>query len=392
MTSYVINYSGGTIDIPMGQADTSNTSLTLIGRNWTSSNPAAGYGQTLNQNFVSLLENFAAPTQPANPLAGQFWYDTSTTIVKVNTGTPVSPVWADMYSSSGGLDRIANGTSSVSIPTVNGNINFTVGATSDVIVFTDSGANINGNLTVTGNSTLGANANVKITGGTTGQALVTDGAGNLSWTTVGSTSSLANGTTGISIPVADGDILFTVGGIANAFVITPAGASFGNIDATDITVLNVSTGANTTPGVFTGQWTLSTGSTLNATYADLAEYYTIDRAAGPATVVEFGGNTEVTVCQTDMSRRVAGVVSTNPAFTMNADGGKVGEIREAVALQGRVPCRVIGRVAKGDLMVSAGNGCARSEDDPVLGSVIGKALEAKVTEAEGIIEIVVGRT
>jgi hypothetical protein len=76
---------------------------------------------------------------------------------------------------------------------------------------------------------------------------------------------------------------------------------------------------------------------------------------------------------------------------MNDDLTAVGKLREAVALQGRVPCRVVGVCHKGDMMVSAGNGQARSEHSPLMGSVIGKALEDKLTPEPGIIEVVVGR-
>jgi hypothetical protein len=62
----------------------------------------------------------------------------------------------------------------------------------------------------------------------------------------------------------------------------------------------------------------------------------------------------------------------------------------AVALTGRVPCRVVGPVSKGDIMVSAGNGQARAEADPKVGTVIGKALE-NFDGDQGVIEVVVGR-
>jgi hypothetical protein len=61
-----------------------------------------------------------------------------------------------------------------------------------------------------------------------------------------------------------------------------------------------------------------------------------------------------------------------------------------VALQGRVPCRVVGQVRKGDLMVSAGNGAAMANNNAAVGTVIGKAL-ANFDGVEGIIEVVVGR-
>jgi hypothetical protein len=61
-----------------------------------------------------------------------------------------------------------------------------------------------------------------------------------------------------------------------------------------------------------------------------------------------------------------------------------------LALLGRVPCRVQGDIVKGDMLVSAGNGRARAEADPKMGTVIGKALE-NFSGAEGVIEVVVGR-
>lgn len=127
------------------------------------------------------------------------------------------------------------------------------------------------------------------------------------------------------------------------------------------------------------------GEATSAQYADLAEIYEADGEIAPGTVVCFGGEKEVTTCMHDMDRKVAGVVSTNPAYLMNSAANGV-----AVALQGRVPCKVSGSVKKGDMMVSDGNGGARAEENPVLGSVIGKALSD--SEGDNVIEIVVGRT
>jgi hypothetical protein len=124
-----------------------------------------------------------------------------------------------------------------------------------------------------------------------------------------------------------------------------------------------------------------------ARWADLAEKYLADRAYEPGTVLEFGGEKEVTVAE-DSTRRVAGIVSTDPAFIMNND--LKGETVIKLALQGRVPCKVRGKIRKGDMLVSGGNGYARPSSDPVIGTVIGKALE-NFDGGEGIIEVVVGR-
>jgi hypothetical protein len=125
----------------------------------------------------------------------------------------------------------------------------------------------------------------------------------------------------------------------------------------------------------------------SAKYADLAENYVSDAAYPPGTVVEFGGDFEVKA-GTENTTRVAGVVSTDPAYLMNSHC--TGNAVVAVALMGRVPCRVTGSVRKGDMMVSAGRGLAKSSANPAMGSVIGKAL-GNFDGAEGIIEIVVGR-
>jgi hypothetical protein len=62
-----------------------------------------------------------------------------------------------------------------------------------------------------------------------------------------------------------------------------------------------------------------------------------------------------------------------------------------IALQGRVPCRVKGKVRKGDMMISAGNGYAKAAtSEPKMGTVIGKAL-ANFDGEEGVIEVVIGR-
>jgi hypothetical protein len=124
-----------------------------------------------------------------------------------------------------------------------------------------------------------------------------------------------------------------------------------------------------------------------AQYADLAECYLADAAYAPGTVLEFGGEFEVTVAQ-DETQRIAGVVSTNPAYIMNH--GLTGENVVQVALMGRVPVRVRGIVHKGDFMVSGGGGYARPTAYPKFGTVIGKALE-DFNGVEGVIEVVVGR-
>ena len=125
-----------------------------------------------------------------------------------------------------------------------------------------------------------------------------------------------------------------------------------------------------------------------AQYADLAENYSADAEYEPGTVVEFGGASEVTISNEPGSTRIAGVVSTQPAYLMNSH--MEAEHVAAVALMGRVPVKVIGPVRKGDMMVSDGAGRAKSATRPEMGSVIGKALE-NFDGAYGMIEVVIGK-
>jgi hypothetical protein len=129
------------------------------------------------------------------------------------------------------------------------------------------------------------------------------------------------------------------------------------------------------------------GTATAAQYADLAENYLADADYNSGTVLEFGGKFEITLAE-DETCRVAGIVSSNPAHLMNS--GLQGDHVVALALQGRVPCKVRGKIRKGDMLVSGGNGYARPTHDPKIGTIVGKALE-DFDGSDGVIEVVVGR-
>ena len=132
------------------------------------------------------------------------------------------------------------------------------------------------------------------------------------------------------------------------------------------------------------------GTAAEAEFADLAENYLGDNTYEPGTVLIFGGQNEVTISDQYMSTRIAGVVSTNPAYLMNS--AMAGDFKVPVALQGRVPCKVMGTIRKGDMLVASDvPGVAIASDNPKLGSVIGKALENYENSEVGTVEIVVGR-
>jgi hypothetical protein len=127
-----------------------------------------------------------------------------------------------------------------------------------------------------------------------------------------------------------------------------------------------------------------------ALYADVAERFAADEVYLPGTVVELGGTNEITRVKDDASDRVFGVISTRPAFTMNGGAGD-NETHPPVAMTGRVPVLVLGVVAKGDRLISAGDGIARAAapGEATAFNVIGRALVGKTTAELGTVEAIV---
>jgi hypothetical protein len=130
-----------------------------------------------------------------------------------------------------------------------------------------------------------------------------------------------------------------------------------------------------------------TATVTQARYADLAEKYDADAVYDPGTIVVFGGVREITVTTIEEDTRVAGVISTNPAYLMNVESEGL-----AVALRGKVPCKVIGSVKKGDILVSSsvlGHAMASRSNNPLAAAIIGKSLEDKFDLDLGTIMMVV---
>jgi len=249
-------------------------------------------------------------------------------------------------------------------------------------------------LAVTGNVTSG---NISATGiagtlSTASQTAIT-GVGTLTAGTWNATSisttytdakvtSVASKTGAVTLAQAD------ISGLTTVSTPTFAGLTVGT---------GTLTGGNIVNGGTTGVGNIgSSATTFNtvfakattAQYADLAEMYTSDTEYEPGTVMDFGGDQEITISTRPNSDRVAGVVSTNPAHLMNST--QTGEHVLAVALTGRVPTRVTGTIWKGAMMVSAGNGQATACATPAIGTVLGKSLE-DFSGDSGMIHVVVGR-
>jgi hypothetical protein len=193
---------------------------------------------------------------------------------------------------------------------------------------------------------------------------------------------------GLSVFSNDSGFTTNVGDITNVAV-SGTGLSGGGSSGA-VTISSNATSANTASTIVArdGSGNFSAGvitaTATAARYADLAERYLADADIEPGTVVCFGGEAEVTACNQESHHAVAGVVSTDPAYLMNAEADGV-----AVALCGRVPCKVSGPVAKGDLLVSSNiAGHAKSDNNAGPGRIIGKAIGSS-EGGEAVIEVLV---
>ena len=289
-------------------------------------------------------------------------------------------------------NTIQNGNSNVLIGASGGNVSINVAGISPIAIFSPLGQTTTGIISATGTVTAGnavingttslvgnvVGFNTNFTGNITVRNMYIGGSssatGNISGGNVntagnvsavnynGTTISVTGNITGNNVSVNTGTII--VGNIVNA-----NGNGVGNI------------GSSTT--YFNTVFAQAT----SAQYADLAENYLADVDYAPGTVVIFGGQQEITVTTEAADERVAGVISTNPAYLMNS-----GESGLPVALRGKVPVRVIGPVTKGDsLVTSTTPGVAFSVGrERVYGqAVFAKSLESNNRDGEKVILAVI---
>lgn len=425
--AYTINLTNGSIfaTIADGTINTSS-SMTLVGKNY------AGYGEFLDENFIHLLENASNSTAPGAPLTGQIWWDSGAGILNVYNGTAwkriggatasasapsgatseTGDLWYDttnaqlkVYTGSawllvGPAFTSGTGTTGAIVDTIVDNtavshvvIKFFVEDSVVAIMSKDATftpqSSISGFTTVRPGMTMATSVGgqTPLFQGTATDSQLLDGIDstgfiqrNVNQTTSGTLGVLND--SGLTVGV-DQDARLSVSG---AGVVTLANQTSGQNMTFSVNVGGVPTTALT---IFGANGTVA-GNQVNANYADVAERFAADEMLEPGTVVELGGSEEITKVTGDLSDNVFGVISTRAAYLMNSNAGN-DKTHPPVAMTGRVPVKVVGKVNKGDRLVSAGNGLARAAQpgEATAFNVIGRSLESKQNQEQGLVEAIV---
>jgi hypothetical protein len=372
ITSAANVLSGNAIITSLVQGATLSATGNITGGNLNAA------GLSLSGNVVSGLSMITAITTTANITGGYF----------LGNGSQLTGIDAT---------SIQNGTSNVRVVSSGGNVTVGVGGTANVAVFSTGGMSATGN--ITGGNVISGGARVYKY--TASASVPSNGVAGDHWYATGTDKLymyVNDGTTNqwvdqsfptsISALAINGNL--SVGGTLTAANITFSGGAFSVSNLLNAGANGVGNIGNSTTRFNTVFATTFSGVSTTANYADLAENYQADGVYKPGTVVVFGGKNEITVSDIDHDTRIAGVVSTNPAYLMNSsqDNGT------PVALAGRVPCLVQGPVTKGDRLVNVASGIAGkfNPDKAELGCVVGKSLQDLEHDHVELIEIAVGRT
>ena len=426
-------------------ANSTAPSSALAGQLWYDSNGAILKVYTGTQ-WKPISSSTASATAPTEKVAGDLWWDTSNAQLKVYSGSAwitIGPSFTASAGTSGAVVETILDTATASHVVVKFYIsNSVIAILSKDATFTPSvsitgfstikpGLNLISSSSLTGSQFTGDASNALALNGIAASAFlrsdqntstaykITAGGG----VTVGSDLELTSGTDiSLECTTLDKDIKVTVntGGTAldalvidgatttttaNALVVTNSTTLEGAVTCDDTLRLNGTTtvagtvlpSANNTISIgsssslFANVYaTTFRGTAITAQYADLAERFEADSAYPAGTVVELGGAKEITSVVEELSEKVFGVISTAAGFLMNGSAGD-DVSHPPIAMSGRVPVRVVGFVAKGDRLVSAGNGLARAatRDELTSFNVIGRSLEDKSTEEIGTVEAVV---
>jgi len=268
---------------------------------------------------------------------------------------------------------------------------FVNGSTSAVSI--PSTLSVTGNITGGNLITSGAfqSASISSTGNITGGNLITTGvlsvSGNANVGNISATSIVGTLTTNAQPNITSLGALSSLGVSGNA---TVSGTISVNTNGGVLAILNGGGNGVGNIGSSTSYFNTVFATSTSAQYADVAERFSADSVYEPGTVVELGGVYEVTISNEDLSENVFGVISTRAAYLMNSGAGN-DATHPPIAMTGRVPVRITGKINKGDRLVSAGNGLARAAlpGEATAFNVIGRALESSDSLTSQTVEAIV---
>jgi hypothetical protein len=355
--AYAVNKTDGTllVNVADGTVNSSATTINLLGRGVTN------YGEIMAENLVWMVEHFANTSAPINPLQGQLWFDTAELKMKVRVGSNWRPV---------------------------------------------------GSVTVQGTTPAGAGEGDLWWNDSTNQLYGYD-ANGATWVLVGPDSTdpniaLDSTVIGVDLNPGPGQLLLV---IVNHIVVAAwssatysAAAYASNVYTINVGGYNTSINlpASFPSGIKPGcnlagnvSNIVYSGTSTSSQYADLAERYSISEEIESGDLVRMcdQGVYEVEKTTIELDPEVFGVISKSPGFMMNSEAGD-DSTHPYIALAGRVRVKVIGKVLKGQRLVSSNvAGVARaasSEELSNIYAVFGRALENKDTDDLDLIEVTVG--
>ena len=350
--AYEVNKTNGDVLVNLvdGEIDNTTTSLNLLGKNYL------GYGELIAENFVHLLENFSSSIAPANPVTGQTWFGTGENRLAVRD-------------SDSNWKTIAQLAASATKPTATARLgDFWYDTT---------------------------NKSLKLY-----TADVALPASNNGWVNVGAFQG-GSGITFLSLldtatPARTHNVVaIYTNYICVAMISTDADFTIASSHAVDgFTVVGKGINMNTTGNdstAFNPNAFKLRGISMEAEFADVAEIYVGDASYEAGTLVSLGGDAEVTQTTGYADTNIFGIVSTRPAYLMNARR-KHDKNALPIAVAGRIPVKVKGEVKRGDRLVASDvPGVAQvAPVDVAAWAIIGRSLGDFTGSDIGMVEAVIG--
>jgi hypothetical protein len=354
--AYEVNKSDGRVLVNLidGEIDNTSTSLNLLGKNYL------GYGELIAENFVHLLENFASSIEPISPVIGQTWFDTGESRLKLkadnsnwktiaflaaqNSLPPIGTSIRGDFWYDTAKNAIKIYTADVTLPGTNSNGWMNIGA------FQGTGATAEGMTFLDLRDTLGNFHKV-----------------------------VAMYAVGVCVMIISADVDFTIASSHAVPGFTEIGKG-----------INLNTTGNDTTAFNPNAFKLR-GISMEAEFADVAEIYVGDATYEPGTLVSLGGEAEVTQTASLGDTNIFGIVSTRPAYLMNARQ-KHDKNAMPIAVAGRIPVKVTGTIKRGDRLIASDiPGVAQSAPADVASwAIVGRSLGNFSGEGIGKVEATIG--